>query len=81
MANIQVRIRDHHATQLHDFPFALGDEVTIDGDGNTATVEDAVWESKDTVAAAYTVTYSVKTANGQTRELDLNELFKFNKIP
>jgi hypothetical protein len=47
MANKLVRIREVDATQLPDFPFRLGDEVRIDGDGNAATVEDAVWEGQD----------------------------------
>jgi hypothetical protein len=81
MAKIQVRIREPNATQLHDFPFSVGDEVTIDGDGNTAIVEDAVWEGEDATASAYTVRYTVKTRDGRTRDFELNELFKFNEIP
>jgi hypothetical protein len=75
-----VRIRDPYATLEHFFPFAVGDEVTINGDGETATVEDAVWEG-DVPAGFYTLTYHIMRENGENLEIELTELLKFNKTP
>jgi len=53
MAKKKVSIQEPNVTQLHDFPFAIGDELTIDGDGNTGTVENAVWEGDPDAAATF----------------------------
>jgi hypothetical protein len=74
-----VRIRDLYATLEHNFPFAVGDEVTINRDGETATVEDAVWEGAP--AGSYTLTYHVVRENGENVEIELTELLKFNEAP
>jgi hypothetical protein len=75
----RVSIRDYNATVDHDFPFALGEEVIIDSDGNTGIVEDAIWEGKDAPATHFTITYSVKCASdGTVRELKLAEILALN---
>lgn len=80
MAKKQISIREPYATLYHDFPFAVGDELTIDGDGNTGIVEDAIWEGDpDAPATSYKVTYHIKIGGGQTHELQLNEVLRFNE--
>jgi hypothetical protein len=79
MEKKRVRVRDLYATLEHNFPFAVGDEVTINGDGETATVEDAVWEGGP--AGSYTLTYHVVRENGENLEIGLTELLKFNEAP
>jgi hypothetical protein len=74
-----VWIRDHNATIDHDFPFSLGEELTIDADGTKAIVEDAVWKGEDAPATWYTVTYYMKTSDGTTREIELTDLLQFNR--
>jgi hypothetical protein len=81
MAKKRVSIRDIYATLYHDFPFGLNDELVIDADGNTGIVQDAVWEGEDTPATFYTVTYSLRTESGEQRQMELNELLAFNKLP
>ena len=78
MEKKRVRIRDLYATLEHNFPFAVGDEVTINRDGEKATVEDAVWEGE---ADSYTLTYHVVRENGENLEIELTELLKFNEAP
>jgi hypothetical protein len=80
MGKKRVRIRDLYATLEHNFPFAVGDEVTINANGETATVEDAVWEGK-APAGSYTLTYHVTRENGENLEIGLTELLKFNEAP
>ena len=80
MANKKrVAIRDYNATVDHDFPFGLGDELTVNADGDAATVEDAVWEGQ-VPHGFYTVTYHLVKTDGQQLELELSDLLKFNRV-
>ena len=79
MEKTEVSIKEVNATVYHDFPFAVGAEVTIDGDGNKGIVDDAIWKGKkEAPATHYTINYFVKTKAGDIRQLSLNEILGLN---
>jgi|GEM_PF-5389367 len=69
-------IRD--ITKPHYYPWALGDEVFVNKAGETAKVTDAFWDG-NADGGAYSLTYELKTGEGQTISRRLGEILLLNR--
>ena len=74
----QVWIREPNATVNHHFPFKIGDEVTIKSSGETATVDDAVFEAEEPSGGAFTITYRLLIEDGRRVQVEMIDLVNWD---